>query len=222
MRTALAGRFGAARLALDYGADSDVTSPMIAKYLYAPGARRDVSGLVGVLRDSGNQVLMGHFNYARYGDFFEPYEIMAFVREPLVRLCSEYLHRVRRKTFIGTFDDFMETPSFQNMQAKFLQGCPDGVFIGITECYRESLHAINGRFGLHLAHKKRNRGARGGGQRMADELPSELVERFRSLNGLDIELYGRSRMRFEEMLQGREPAVDRKPSQAPQLRGGNG
>ena len=205
LRLALADQFGESKVALDYGAAAEETSPYIRARLYAERADRNVPALVARLRETGCEALVGHFSLAKYAACFRPEETVAFVREPLVRACSEYLHHRRKGRRQGSFLQFMEDPAFQNMQSRFLAGVQEGTFIGLTERYKASLLLLNERFGLQLAHKKRNRGLWGGGQRMADGLDPELAERFHVLNRSDVDLYDRARADFNQLV-GTDPA----------------
>ena len=132
---------------------------------------------------------MGHFPLRHYAQWFDEDEMLAFVRDPLTRVCSEFLHRQRRQGLSGTLEEFIEAPNFQNVQSRLLAGAPPDMFIGVTERYREDLERINARFGLALSHKRRNRDWLGGGNRLAGKLDPVTVERFEALNRRDLELY---------------------------------
>jgi hypothetical protein len=189
LRIALEAEFGFERVARDYGGQSEETSRLVREQLYSDSARKDVPGLIAQLRDSGYQALMGHFLLKRYSACFEPGEMLAFIRDPLVRACSEWLHRTRHGTFTGSFQEFLSMPQFQNVQARHLEGRPEGMFIGLTERYREALERINARFGLQLTAKTRNRDWSGGGKRLAGKLEPGLIEQFEALNQEDLRLY---------------------------------
>jgi len=189
LRQALVAQFGKRRVACDYGAESTATSREIMTRLYASGADRDIPALVAQLRAGGCEALVGHFPVTKYAVCFQPERIISLMREPLARMASEYLHRHRQGRYEGTFSEFIEEPWFRNMQSGMLHDRPERMFIGLAEQYRESLDLINQRFGLNLAHKKRNRGPKGGGLRLVSELRSDVIERFHSLNQADVALY---------------------------------
>jgi hypothetical protein len=197
LRIALEAEFGFERVARDYGDQSEETSPLVRKQLYSGSDRRDVPGLVTQLRESGCQALMGHFRLDKYSACFEPREMVAFIRDPLVRACSEWLHRSRHGTFTGTLEEFMAMPQFQNVQARHLEGRPEGMFIGLTERYRDALKRINARFGLNLTAKTRNRDWSGGGRRLAGKLEQRVVKDFEALNQDDLRLYREVREAFQ-------------------------
>lgn len=199
LRHALGAQFGARRIACDYGADSTATTREVMARLYARDADRDIPVLVNQLKASGYKVLMGHFAVARYAACFPPEQMLAFVREPLARMCSEYLHRYRQGRYASSFSEFVEEPWFRNMQSGMLRNRPDGMFIGLAEQYEESLRCISERFGLNLGSKKRNRGPKGGGARMIQELSPEVVERFYALNQADTSLYREAQAGFEKL-----------------------
>jgi len=200
LRQALVAQFGKRRVTCDYGAESKATSREIMTRLYASGADRDIPALVAQLRASGCEALVGHFPVAKYAGCFKPEQIVALMREPLARMASEYLHRHRQGRYEGTFSEFIEEPWFRNMQSGMLQDRPERMFVGLAEQYRESLDLINQRFGLNLAHKKKNQGPKGGGLRIARELRPDVVERFYALNQADVALYRDARADFRQCL----------------------
>jgi len=144
----------------------------------------------------GCEALVGHYPAAKYAACFRPEQMIAFVREPLARMCSEYLHRHRQGRYEGTFSNFVEEPWFRNMQSGMLRDRPDGMFVGLTEQYRESLGLVNQHFGLQLAYKRRNRGQKGGAAKLLGELTPEVVERFYALNQADVALYRDAQANF--------------------------
>ena len=138
--------------------------------------------LVDELRATDYRAIIGHYALSKYGDFFGLDEVIAFVREPLVRSCSEYLHKFRNGSFAGTFSEFIEKPVNQNFQARLLNGYKKEMFIGATERYSDSLEVLNKRFGLRVNLKKRNLGERGGGTRFRNNLSQDIGDRFYDIN----------------------------------------
>jgi hypothetical protein len=171
LRLALQQSFGLARVARDYGPQSDFTTDAVRRHMYQNPTKSSARGLVSELRNSGYAALVGHFPYSRYGRFFEGERVIAFVREPLERTCSEYLHKTG------------------NLQSRFLQGHSGEMFLGLTEHYRSSMQSLNKRFELKLKTRKVNVGLSGGGARHMESLPGELTRRFYELNTKDLELY---------------------------------
>lgn len=199
-RLSLQDKYGLSRLALDYGAESEVTSNIVMQYLYSGKVALGAKLLVEKLRAKGYRALVGHYALSRYGEFFSPDEIIAFVREPLVRSCSEYLHKYRNGSSDSTFSEFIENPVNQNMQARILHGYKKEMFIGVTERYKESLAIINRRFGLQIDHRKANLGRRGGGEGLLKNLNQDVIDRFYQLNHKDVYLYQEAEKRLEELI----------------------
>ncbi len=199
LRVSLQNEFGLPRIALDYWGQSDHTSSIVRHHLYQNNAALGTGDLVQNLRATGYQALIGHFPFSKYGEFFLPSEVIAFVREPLVRSCSEYLHKRRHDKIEGTFSEFIEDPRNQNVQAKMLNGHQQENFIGITERYADSLSMLNKRFGLQIKERKANRAPRGGGMRFLKGLNRKIVDRYRELNQQDIVMYRESLSRLEKL-----------------------
>lgn len=200
LRVALQNEFGLPHIALDYWGQSDHTSSIVRQYLYQDKPSLGAGNLVQNLRATGCQALIGHFPFSKYGKFFLPSEVIAFVREPLVRCCSEYLHKRRHDKFEGAFSEFIENPRNQNVQAKMLNGHHPESFIGITERYADSLSLLNKRFGLQIRERKANRAPRGGGPRFLKRLNREIVDRYCELNQQDIDMYRECLSRMEQLL----------------------
>ncbi len=125
---------------------------------------------------------------------------MAFVRDPLVRMCSEYLHRTKNETFIGSFSDFVRKPVNRNLQSRFLGGISDESFIGLTEQYRASLRHINHLTQWDLSSLKKNVGKRGGGRKYAENLSSHESALFYRMNPKDVALYRSANRRFDALV----------------------
>jgi Sulfotransferase family len=206
LRVSLQNEFGLARIALDYRDQSDDTSSIVRHYLYQNDASLGTGDLIQNLRATGYQALIGHFPFSKYGEFFLPSEVIAFVREPLVRSCSEYLHKRRHNKMEGTFSEFIENPRNQNLQAKMLNGHHQENFIGITERYADSLSMLNKRFGLQVKERKANRAPRGGGMRFLEGLDPKIVDRYRELNQQDIVMYRESLSKLEKL----QPTIARR------------
>lgn len=190
LRLALQQRFGLARVARDYGPQSDFTTEAVRRHMYQNPTKSSARDLVSELKDSGHAALIGHFPFKKYGHLFADDQVIAFVREPLERSCSEYLHKTGNNTFQGTFKEFIQLPPQQNLQSRFLNGHSGEMFLGLTERYRASMQSLNERFELKLKTRKVNVGTSGGGARHMKSLAEELTRRFYELNSKDLELYG--------------------------------
>lgn len=189
-RLALEKRFGKRRVVRDYGLEASETSRLVLDCIYgAPGTVDGREMLIKTMESGSGKILVGHFPLAKYAEFFEPRKIIAFVRDPLVRTCSEYLHRVKNGMFEGSLQQFFQNPLFQNNQAKMLRGVSRHSFIGVTERYNESLLLINAANNWKLPVLKRNVGRKGGGRKLAESLSTRELDLFYKVNQADMELY---------------------------------
>jgi hypothetical protein len=196
LRVALEKYFGASSVIRDYGPHSLVTDAVVQEHLYSGDESKGPESLVAEISSRKKKVLIGHFPLSRYADYFDKKNIITFVRDPLVRMCSEYLHRVKNKSFTGSFSEFLQKPVYQNLQSRFLKGVSEDTFIGITEQYTESLQNINRIAQWGLSTRKKNVGRRGGGQKFAENLSVQESGLFYRMNAEDVELYQFVKRRF--------------------------
>ena len=189
LRVALEKYFGASSVIRDYGPHSLVTDEVVQEHLYNGDESKGPRSLVAEISCRNTKILIGHFPLSRYADYFDAKNIIAFVRDPLVRMCSEYLHRVKNKSFVGTFSEFLTKPAFRNLQSRFLMDVSEGTFVGITEQYTESLQHINRIAKWNLSTRKKNIGRRGGGKKFAENLSVHESDLFYRMNAEDEELY---------------------------------
>ena len=199
LRWALEKYLGSSKVVRDYGPRSHVTDEVVREHLYSGDGLKNPESLVKKLVDDKQEVLIGHFPLQKYAGSIAATKTITFVREPLVRMCSEYLHRVKDKTFSGSFSEFLERPGYQNQQSRFLQGVSEASFIGITEKYLESLQHINHIAQWSLTARKKNVGRRGGGQRFAEKLSVHELDLFYKMNAEDVELYQVATQRFSAL-----------------------
>ena len=199
LRWALEKYLGSSNVVRDYGPHSHVTDDVVREYLYSGDELKNAKSLVKKLVDDQQEILIGHFPLKKYADLFVATKIITFVRDPLVRMCSEYLHRVKDKTFTRSFSEFLERPGYQNQLSRFLEGVSEETFIGITEKYLESLKHINHIAQWSLSTRKKNVGRRGGGQRFAEKLSVQEMDLFYKMNAEDVELYQGATQRFSDL-----------------------
>lgn len=204
LRVALERYFGKVDIIRDYGPHEKTTSKVVREHLYSGDELKGPESLVAEALNQSRKILIGHFPLQRYAYCFKEQNIIAFVRDPLVRICSEYLHRVKNKTFTDSFSDFLQKPAYHNLQSRFLTGMTKDTFIGVTERFAESLNYINHIAQWNLSTKRKNVGRYGGGQKMAANLSVHESELFYRMNGDDVELYRlvieRFANRYEHML----------------------
>jgi hypothetical protein len=196
LRWALEKSFGTSGVVRDYGPDANATSDIVREHLYSGDESKGPNSLLIDISNHRRMVLIGHFPLQKYADFFEAKNILTFVREPLVRMCSEYLHRIKNKTLTGTFSEFVQKPDFQNSQCRYLHGISAESFVGVTEQYNQSLQYINQNTLWNLSVRKKNVGRRGGGQKFAENLSAHELDLFYTMNAEDVELYQSASQRF--------------------------
>lgn len=157
-RLAAEREFCRERVVYDYGPQSPVTSDCIQQHLYGEG-EKDKSALYAHCRRHGVKLIAGHRPAMRFLEGVGVTNIITFVREPLARVFSQYLHFKRHQGFEGSFHKFFSEPTRQNAQSKMLRGIhPHALgFLGITEHYGESLRMINDLNGWHLRRRRANR-----------------------------------------------------------------
>jgi hypothetical protein len=117
-------------------------------------------------------------------------KFIAFLREPLERCYSEYLHHKRHNNLEGTFGDFFQNKWQINLQTKFLNGIDGGSLIGVSEYFSESVRRIGSELGLEIACFEENvYRNRLGSRYAATEVSEEDAYEFYQLNSSDVELY---------------------------------
>ena len=208
LRWALEKYFGKSKVMRDYGPHGKATSSVVREHLYSGDESKGPQELVSELSRQSKRILIGHFPLQKYADYFEAQNIITFVRDPLVRLCSEYLHRAKNKTFIGSFSEFLQKPGYNNLQSRLLSGVSRQTFIGVTEQFRESLQYINRMTQWNLVTRKKNAGTRGGGQAFAENLSVQELELFSKMNAEDEKLYRFAARRFAALGIGGQADVD--------------
>jgi len=196
LRWALEKHFGKSKVIRDYGPDSVVTSDVVRNHLYRGDEPKGSECLVKEISNEEKKVLIGHFPLQKYVRYFEARNIITFVRDPLVRMCSEYRHRNKNGSFTGTFSEFLQRPAYQNLQSRLLAGISEESFIGVTENYCESLQYLNHVNGWDLSTRKKNVGRRGGGGKFANNLPVHELDLFYRMNAEDVDLYQFATQRF--------------------------
>jgi hypothetical protein len=197
LRWALEKQFGKTQVVWDYGPASEHTSKIVRKHLYEDTYSSGVAELIKEMPDTGAKILMGHFPLQKYANYFEPENILTFIRDPLARTCSEFLHRRKNKSFHGSFSDYLVQPGYQNLQSWYLKDVFMQTIIGITDQYPDSLKYINAVFNWNLKPQKKNVAWLKGGRKFAKKLSVQELDLFHELNKMDIEFYQNAKQRFE-------------------------
>lgn len=174
----------------DYGQKSPVTASTVKSFLY--GDQKDFWGFKKACIKHRTAMVGGHVNANRFVSLFGIENTLTFLRDPLQRMASEYLHFVRNYGFEGSFHDFYSRPIMHNRQSKMLHGVDiEAVgFLGLTEFYSQSLEMINSRYEIDVLHRNDNRG------KSASDLLHEVSDRdvrlFNQNNKQDISMYERA------------------------------
>ena len=195
LRKTLDMTFGVKHVIRDYGSREKATSNIVRSHLYS-NKISDKGSLIRSMSETEAKVLMGHFPARKYVSFFKPEHVIVFVRDPLERACSEFLHRVRHHSYESTFEQFIQQKDIANIQSKLLHAIPKQAIIGITERYAESLQYINCVLGIGLKELKKNVDKSGGGSEFASKLSQAELDLFYKLNRKDVELYDRCLQQF--------------------------
>ena len=99
--------FGRKALLFDYGPDAPETDVSIRTLYkqgeFSPGRVAEETG------GKECKALCGHFPLSRYLDVFPGSTVISFIREPLQRCYSEFLHWQHFKGYSQSFEDFFVT-----------------------------------------------------------------------------------------------------------------
>lgn len=197
-RTAAERYFGADRVVYDYGPDSPVTSPCIRRFLY-DSKPEDKAGLYQHCQQSGIKLVAGHKAANRFSGQVGLAHTLTFVREPLERAFSEYLHFRREKGFADDFRAFCAQQPL-NHQTRMLAGIPVQAlgFVGVTERYDESLRLLNRHYQWQIRKRRVNRA------RLFDPGPASIRAQDREIfyqqNPADVQLYNQALACLEQRL----------------------
>lgn len=143
----------------------------------------------------------GHVNASRFVSLFGVGQTLTFLRDPLQRMASEYVHFVRHYEYKGSFHDFYSRPIMHNRQSKILHGVDvEAVgFVGLTERYTDSLKLLNARYGLAIPQREDNRGKKS--LDAVHEISAEDEAEVKQLNKRDIRLYEQAVALFDQRYQ---------------------
>lgn len=197
LRLGLSDVLGGDRIAYDYGNGDLHTTPVVQRYIYD---ERDVWGFFKAAEVAGIGMVAGHVPVSRFVSGCGVLNTILFLREPLQRISSEYLHWVRHKDFQGTFQDFFQVPQRQNNQTRMLSGVPLEAlgFFGLTERYAESLALLSNVTGLNLPHREENKFRPN--LESTHELTADENKELHLLNRNDLRLYKTAEALFEQRL----------------------
>lgn len=179
----------------DYGAGAGVTTAAVKEATYDAN---DVSQLI--IKSPDDTFMTGHYSILRYLPHYGIGRVCTFVRDPVSRVVSEYLHACRHHGVTDHFEAFYRQPSMQNRQWKLLAGQPLGCMgaVGVTERYEDSLKIINARFDLQLEARTAN--ANPASRDKYQDLINLHRESIEALNKHDIRLYRQANILLDRRL----------------------
>jgi len=188
--------YGQARVWQDYGASNSETTPEVKQWVYDSP---DLFNLHTALVDQRIKVFGGHVNADKYLNLFGLRNCVAFVREPMQRIVSEYKHFVRHHGYKGSLESFFRQESMRNRQSRFLSAAIPQAYglLGITEQYLSALEMLNARYDVEIASLIKNVADKVGAAH--DIAPQDLQEMAR-LNQQDIRLYRTALELFNQRL----------------------
>ncbi|MEG3755801.1 glycosyltransferase [Psychromonas arctica] len=139
----------------DYGDKSKHTAKQIQSTIYQA---KSPFAFKNQLKTMQNTWVTGHVSFLRYSDMVSARHIIAFVRDPVEQVISHFNHYVTYHGFKGDIEQFLKRPAASNFQRKNLNPMPLGLigYIGLTDCYDESVDLINSYYGLNLDVKNAN------------------------------------------------------------------
>lgn len=181
----------------DYGADSPNTSDEIKSTIYSGQPNK----LVELVEKEQVGFVSGHFPASKYKEIFPDAKLVAFVREPVDRVISEYNHHVRLGGYTQPIEVFCASPVHRNKQ----YGCFSGLsiddfhFVGLTEKYAHSLSLFNDTTGLELQERRMNLAKnqeRKSLEVSRSDLAESVIEHIKQENAEDMKLYAAVKEKF--------------------------
>ncbi|MEQ9210903.1 MAG: sulfotransferase family 2 domain-containing protein [Pseudomonadales bacterium] len=133
----------------DYGPQEESNTGDLHEALYIQKSPEKVQSILESRRD---YLLSGHFNAEKYLEFFYPYEVVTFVREPVERIMSSFEYARRKRGYAGNLEDFVSAKGRINLQSQqiFPLSTEHIGFIGITDKFEQSINLLNQMYRLRL------------------------------------------------------------------------
>ena len=201
LRFELERQYHQRNVAADYGPSSTATTDTVREHMYQEDAQPRPLELINRLQSQARVALAGHYHLSKYGRFFPANRVVSIIRDPLLRAASEFLHKKRHNNFEGDFSEFFTHPNNINRITILLDDIEDGMIIGTTERYRESLQLINYKLGMQLRPAKKNVAPKGGAKVFLSMLNEKTIRRFEQLNQHDYDFYKKIDKALSEEMQ---------------------
>jgi len=195
--------FGPERSVTLYGRDNRTTSAVARNLYFVPehdlrdGEVRE-SRLVNHIRTHDVDFFSTH-DFRAFLEYFDPAEMVTFVRDPVDRMISHYnFFNLMKKKISGSFEEFYRNPDYHNYQAKLLKDVEISRLgmIGLTERFDESIARINAAFGVALKPRHQNRTFWRPRRIRRANLDDAVLAEIRALNAEDTALYEEAVRRF--------------------------
>ena len=195
VRVGVESFLGHYRMALDYGRDNPATSRIIKRLVYDSN---DPDAFRTAFDQHDLKFLAGHVQIDNYIGLFDLDNVATFVRDPVQRVVSDYLHFVRHYGYKHEIDTFISTAHFQNRQARALAGVAIEQigFIGLFERFDESMRLLNEHFGWKIPKRKANLSERP--IERPREIQSSIERKILECNQLDHILYKKACTLFHQ------------------------
>jgi len=188
-------------LHFDYGPEHETTTDLIRQAFHAGGGQQAAALLREACAHNRLSCIHGHFQAEKYYRLFPRADFVFWIRDPVERLLSNF-YFFRRYPELGTdlvrqvhegrinVREFAEREEFRNVHVRMIRNVPMErfAFIGLCECYDESVLRFAERFGVRspLKQRVRSKNINTRKPRLDDE---ELRSYIRSLNAEDEALY---------------------------------
>ena len=136
-RMAFEAKNGKVSVAYDYGENISESSSLIQQ-----GYQTGIYSILNQLREK--KLICGHVPITKYSKVVGIKNCFTFLRNPIERCYSDFLHMRRHYGYSGTLQEYLDVPAHQNRLSFFLSGVPfESIgFIGLTESYELSLQML--------------------------------------------------------------------------------
>lgn len=146
----------------DYGGEASYSSALVKEHIYA-APTLDEYAFWKAFTDAEKKWLCGHFHADRYVHMFGALNTVAFVRDPIERVISEYQYLVKKHHLERPFEDFYRSPEETNKQFRMIGQSPWRALhlVGSLEAYGACLELLSAslKHPLPEAHANINRHA---------------------------------------------------------------
>lgn len=213
-RVALTQTFPRRLLAFDYGARSPETTDWVRQHTHDTPDRERFRR---ELTERGIVAFGGHVGRPHYGDVFPPEKTIAFLRDPVDRVISEWHHHRRNSGLGDTLDQFAEAKQYRNTQARLLRGAEPETYaaLGLTARYRESLTLVSQKLGWELPLLALNRNPQRAELGATYDVTDELRTRIAELNQADVQLFQAAESLFASDMRSAAPPSLQPPESIP-------